>query len=119
MRAQHFIVLNAATLATIVMSGCSKPQVIAPPKMTDLGVVEFAPKTPKQFRLGPSQSCTITIHPNGTNLTVDLAVWTTNAVGNVQRATWQDETAPGQQCVFSGGDVWVGLTPTLKMPHGT
>jgi hypothetical protein len=117
MRSQNCIALNAAAaLIALNMSGCSKPHATMPPKMTDLGTVEFTSKTPKQFSLGPSQSCTITIHPNGTNLTVDLVVWTTNAAGSVQRATWQDETPPGQQCVFSGGDVWVGVVPTLKMP---
>jgi len=116
MRIPHIITISAAIFSAILITGCSKPHATAPPKMTDLGTVEFTPKTPKQFSLGPSQSCTITIHPNGTNLTVDLVVWTTNAVGSVQRATWQDEKPPGQQFVFSGGDVWVGVTPTLKTP---
>jgi hypothetical protein len=116
MKTQHSITLNAAILVAILISGCSKPHATAPPKMTDLGAVEFTPKTPKQFSLGPSQSCTVTIYPIRTNLTVDLVVWTTNADGSVQRATWQDETPPGQQCVFEGGDVWVGVTPTLKAP---
>ena len=112
MRISHIITGTALIAAFCI--GCSKPRAVLPAKMTDLGAVEFAPKTPKQFSLKPSQSCTITIYPDGTNLTVNLAVWTTNADGSVQRATWQDTKPPGEQCVFAGGDVWIGVTPILE-----
>jgi hypothetical protein len=108
--------INAAILAAILITGCSKPHATALPKMADLGAVELVPKTPKQFGLGAGRSCTVTGYPLGTNITVNLVVMTTNADGNVQRSEGQMGTAPGRHCVFSLGDATVGLTPTLKRP---
>jgi hypothetical protein len=112
MRTPH-IMTGAALMAAFVV-GCSKPHATTPPKMTDLGVVELTPKTPKQFSLGGSQSCTITCYPNGTNITVNLVVMTTNTDGSIHRSLGQMVTSSGRQCVFGLGDATVGLRPTWK-----
>jgi len=121
MRIPHIITLNAAILAAILITGCSKsasqqPHAAAPPNLKDLGAVELVAGTPTQFSVGAGKGCTITAKqiPNGIGL--KLVVLSTNADGTVDRSQGQIDAVPGQQCAISMGDIMVGLTPTLKTP---
>jgi hypothetical protein len=121
MRILHIITLNAAILAAILVTGCSKnssqqSQAAAPPNLKDLGAVELVAGTPTQFSLGEDKGCTITGEhiPNGIGL--KLVVLSTNEDGTVDRSQGQIDAVPGQQCAISMGDMMVGLTPTLKTP---
>jgi hypothetical protein len=115
----HVIALNAAIVAAMLITGCSKsasqqPHAAALPNLKDLGAVEFVAGTPLQFSLGAGKSCTIVGRqiPNGIGL--QSVAFSTNADGTVDRSQGQIDALLGQQCAISMEDLMVGLTPTLK-----
>ena len=82
--------------------------------MTDLGLVELAPKIPKQFGLGAGKSCTLIGKQLPDCIEIKLVITATNADGTVLRSQGQIETLPGRQCAISIDNTMVELTPTLK-----
>ncbi len=95
----------------------SKPAVdAAPPKRTDLGVIELSDRTPTQLDLGAGQNCIITptVLADG-SIQMDIAVEGKTADGNAEQSTLSRITVrPGQPCAISVGDTLIALTPKLK-----
>jgi hypothetical protein len=119
MRISH---LTTAALMAAFVIGCSKSpsqqshQASAPPNTKDLGAVEFAVQTPKQFSLGDGKGCTITARQIPDGIGLMLVLLSTNTDGTVMSSQGQIETRSGQQCAIEVGGTMVGLTPTLKTP---
>jgi hypothetical protein len=122
MRIRHYIIINAAVLAAIFVTGCSKSPgvqaqpVTAPATTTNLGAVELTPRIPKLFSLSDGRSCSLTGKWLTNGIAVKLAIVATNADGSLRHSYGEIDTLPGQQCTISIGDTTVGLTPTLKTP---
>lgn len=122
MRISYFITAAALMAASVI--GCSKSssqqpqQVNAPPKMTDLGTVEFTPNIPREFSLGAGRRCTLTGKQvsGGKFILVHVLIAVTNSDGSVQSSEGEAEQLPGRHCAFSitRGGPMIGFTPTLK-----
>lgn len=115
---QHLVIIAAISVCILFASGCSRsssqPQAGAPTGLKDLGVVEFAPETPRQFDLGGGKICTLTASRLANGIEVNAVVIATNADGTIQHWLSRMDTQPGQPGAISLGDLKVGLTPTLK-----